>query len=160
MLLSWDKVAWCRPRQRAQGTPGPSVMGGASRDTPEPAGLGSGRAVCCTHGRAAPSPSTGSHVGRSQPVEITVEEHHEVTQASDVLGGEKKIAESDRTGKLLVLLLQSTGWSPAVPQQEISRLCEGISSSPAGPWRGPLLSLVGQVRPEAGSTAGLCADTG
>lgn len=36
------------------------------------------------------SPSTGSHVGHSQPVEITVEEHHEVTQASDVLGGKKK----------------------------------------------------------------------
>lgn len=58
---------------------------GASQDTQEPAGLGSGRAVCCTHRGAALSPYTGSYVGCSQPVEITVEEHHEFTQASGIL---------------------------------------------------------------------------
>lgn len=61
---------------------------------------------------------------------------------------------------VLVLLHQSTGWSPAAHQQESPPLCEGISSSAAAPWRGSLLSLVGQVSPQAGSTAGLCADTG
>lgn len=47
--------------------------------------MGSDVVGCCTHRGTALSPSIGSHIGGSQPVEITHEWHEEITQASDVL---------------------------------------------------------------------------
>lgn len=51
--------------------------------TREPLGLGSDVVGCCTHREAGLSLSIGSHTGGSQPVEITVEWHEEITQAND-----------------------------------------------------------------------------
>lgn len=51
------------------------------------------------------------------------------------------------------------GWSPAVPQQEISHLCEGpaVVLQALG---GVSFLAWGKVIPKDGGIASLCADTG